>query len=822
MLPAKSGTSAKNHANKDGKPVFTGRVDYYEFIPYHSHFNPHTLATKDGELVQVIKIDGNVLGQNCENMDGLHATVRDTIRKTIADCELSEKIAFWIHVVRKRREVEYKPTAAPLPAQEETFANYVNSQWGKANNWKYSYYNEIYITLMHDGQVAPLINKELGASAVFPKYNRKIRNEYLDKLQVRMDNLSAEVIAGLSHQCHARRLSLYERPVSIVGKSQSPSIFYSELLEFFGNIFNLRSEAFPLPDVNLSVALQTCNLDFGFNSIEAKSKKDGSKRYGAMLSLKQFRDMPVETVDKVLQTPIEMIISQSFVVMPNAKALKHYHAQKELFDMSGDKESADKFGISEMLDCDRKGATDFGEQQVSIMVMADDMHRIDEEVGTFQRVFAELGLVLVREDIRMEEGFWAQFPGNFEFVRRKDTIAREKVGGFCRLNRFHEGQINGNHWGQCVSMIPTSASSPFAFNFHVDDNGHSLIFDFNSFEDKTGKVLEYFLLTQMQKYNARIFIFDRDQSARLLLNKMGGDYFPMTQLLKANKDKVEDRSPRLALNPFTLEDTKYNKSFLAAWCGLLAAPNMVLDDSGKGILRAAVDELYNLPPEERNLPNMVAILARYNTDMARELENWCGRGEYAGLFDYAGDSLASSAQLAGFDLTPAFLQPYYLLPLFSYLMHRVIASIDGSPTIIVLNEAFDLLENNFFAPRIESLLEMLRERNVMVLFTTSKTTACKELVSFPSVMNSCATHIYIPDEMPLAYNLPELGLNTQDALMLLDMNRQKGDFMVKQRGETIALRAYLEDAEDAIAIFSNDIKALGAARGRFAAMPKDY
>jgi type IV secretion system protein VirB4 len=802
------------------------RMDYYEFIPYYAHFNPHTLMTKDGELVQVIKIDANILGQKCENLDGLHETVRDTIRQAILRSDLSEKIGFWIHVVRKRRPMSYNAEFVEKDFSN-SFAGYVNTQWEKNNDWKFSYYNEIYITLMHDGQVAPLLNKNLGNKAMFPKYNRQVRNKYLDELQVRMDALSTELLKNLSENCMARRLSLYEVDIPAVG-GKATSIFYSELLEFYGNIFNLRPEKFPLPDVNLSFALQTCDLEFGFNVIEAKSKLDASSRYAAMLSLKQFRDMPAETIDMVLQTPIEMVISQSFVVMPNAKALKHYYAQKELFEMSEDISAIDKFGITEMLACDHKGTTDFGEQQINIMVMADDMTRLSAEVGTFQKVFSELGLVLVREDIRLEEAFWAQFPGNFEFVRRKDTVGREKVAGFCRLNRFHEGSMNNNHWGQCVSLIPTSVGSPYAFNFHDRDNGHSVIFDFNSFEDKAGKILQYFLLTQTRKFNARLVIFDRDQSARLLLNKLGvnkagtSNYYTMTQLLKVNRDRLEDKSPRLALNPFSLADTKYNQSFLAAWCGLLLPPDVLLSDEQKTNLRMAVAELYTLEIDQRNLQNMVAIVARSNADLAELLNKWLKGGTNAGLFDHEQDLLDINKEMLAFDLTPAIVNPAFLLPLFSYLMHRVIGSIDDSPTIIVLNEAWDLLENNFFAPRLESLLEMLRERNVMVLFTTSNPKKIIGTSILPTIMASSATKIYVPDEMPLEYPSQELEINNQDAFLLLDMNRPKGDFLVKQRGESISLQMSLLDAEDATTIFCNDIKALSSAHGRFAAVPQDY
>jgi hypothetical protein len=67
-----------------------------------------------------------------------------------------------------------------------------------------------------------------------------------------------------------------------------------------------------------------------------------------------------------------------------------------------------------------------------------------------------------------------------------------------------------------------------------------------------------------------------------------------------------------------------------------------------------------------------------------------------------------------------------------------------------------------------------------------------------------------------------MGINEQDEALLLDMDRQKGDFLLKQSGESIALRVHMTELEDIVAIFTNDLKALASARGLFAGVPKDY
>lgn len=800
-----------------GKKPATPITDRHDFIPYHGHYNAHTLITKNGELLQTIKIDGNFLGQPAENLDGVHASVREALRQALSGMVKSEDFSFWLHTVRKRAPIAYSAT---FP---DGFAGYVNAHWQQQNPVSHRYYNEIYLTVLHTGQAAPTLDQASMKYILFPGTNRRFRQRYLDTSYEALDALMMEVLGALRSQCSATRLGLAERaqqPVPI--KTMRHSFFYSEPMEFLGSLLNLHHAPFLLPDADISTALETSRLTFGFNGIEARDIDTGQRRFGALLSLKQYRDMPTETVDRLLQAPMELVISQSFKFTPAAQALKHYKAQKDFFEISGDVVSNAVFGISEMLASHHKSPTDFGEHQTTVMTMVDDHTALDAQAGKLQHIFAELGLVTVREDIKLEECFWSQFPGNFNFIRRRDMLPTEKVGGFCRLNRFTDGAYSGTHWGQCLSLIPTTVGSPYFFNFHVRDNGHTALFDFNSFGDRMGRILEYFLLSQTQKFNARLCVFDRGQSARLLLAKLGGNYFTLAQLAKANRDQREDTSARLALNPFSLEDSRHNQSFLAAWCGLVASPDAPLTDEARTTLRSAVAELYGLEPDKRTLAGMAAIVQRLDPALAEGLAAWHGRGAQAGLFDAPQDSLDAKSALLGFDMTPATANPAYLLPLFSYLMHRVIATLDGTPTIIVLNEAWDVLENAFFAPRLESLMEMLRQNNAMLLLTTSRPADAANTATLAAIQAGAATHMYLPDDVPHSYQEKGVGLSGEDALLMLSMDRQKGDVLVKQQGQATGLRVMIAELEDAVAIFSGDAKALASARGSYASLPKDY
>ncbi len=317
-------SSAKSSAANKKKSLNNGPLeDRFEFIPYHSHYNPHTIITKNGELMQVIKIDGNLRGELCENLDGIHASVCSTIRQVIAQNEVNEKISFWLHTIRKRNPmVSSFPDDIPASKRaSDEFADYVNSHWKKEHNWEDNFKNEIYLTILYEGQAIPLLDPKKIKSFAFPKANSRFCNKYIDSSYEYLDSLTLSILEGIQSQCSAKRLGLAERVMPTAGKAVRQPIFYSEIMEFLGRILNLRIEAFPLPDLDLSVALQTSLLTFGFNAIEVRSKEAGDRRFAAMLTVKQYIDMPIDAVDCVLQAPIEMVVSQSFSYIPAERAL---------------------------------------------------------------------------------------------------------------------------------------------------------------------------------------------------------------------------------------------------------------------------------------------------------------------------------------------------------------------------------------------------------------------------------------------------------------------------------------------------------------------
>lgn len=768
-----------------------------EFIPYYCHYNPHTLLTKNGELQQTIKIAINARGLNYESSTDASNIVREVIRSAITKHVKKDCFALWIHTLRKRQPIRYRGKF------REAMAAKVHDRWQQIHRWKYQYYNEIYVTVVHEGQASNLAETEHFKDVIFNSRNRVFRNRFLDQSAAELDEVIKQMLTTINQTFVAHRLQVVERVPDVNDMKVGQAVFYSEPLEFLHTILNLRSEQVLLPQLDLSSALPTTQHTFGFNALETKNAA-GKRRFAAVLSLKQYREVPSETIDRLLQAPMEFIITQCFHFIPHTGALKQYKEQKEIFEISGDLYCISASGIQDMMSSQSDRTTDFGEHQTTLMVLSDELRHLDGEVIKVQEAFSELGLITIREDIKLEEVFWSQLPANFEFIRRKDTVNTSRLAGFARLNRYPQGLSMGNHWGDAVTIFTTLVGSPYFFNYHHQDNGHTMVLDFNSFNDQFGAILMNFLLCESRKFDGRIYVFDRQRSADLLFEKLGGAYHNFSKLAR-DPDRQQ-----VKLNPFLLPDAPRNRGFLVAWLGTLIPEGMVLSDAQKDTLRQGIASLYEGPVEGRNLPALMNWLSGQDMALMKLFAKWHHEGLYAGVFDSAEESVQVKDALNAFDMNPVIKHPDAVVPVFSYLLHRIITEIDGKPSIIVLHEAFDLISNAFVAPRLESLMEMLQENNAMIIFTTSRVSKVAQTPLFQSILSKCSTHLFLPDDVRQHYEGMGIGISEYDAHRLLRMDRQKGQFLLKQNYETIALKADFKALDEIYAVFANDRKNLAA------------
>jgi len=70
---------------------------------------------------------------------------------------------------------------------------------------------------------------------------------------------------------------------------------------------------------------------------------------------------------------------------------------------------------------------------------------------------------------------------------------------------------------------------------------------------------------------------------------------------------------------------------------------------------------------------------------------------------------------------------------------------DGSPTLLVLDEAWLFLDSPIFAARIREWLKTLRKKHVAVVFATQSLADIADSPIAPALIESCPTRIYLPN-----------------------------------------------------------------------------
>ena len=87
-----------------------------------------------------------------------------------------------------------------------------------------------------------------------------------------------------------------------------------------------------------------------------------------------------------------------------------------------------------------------------------------------------------------------------------------------------------------------------------------------------------------------------------------------------------------------------------------------------------------------------------------------------------------------------------VLPVLTYLFHRLEARFDGRPTLLVLDEAWVFLDDPLFAARIREWLKTLRKKNVAVVFATQSLADIERSSIAPAIIESCPTRIFLPND----------------------------------------------------------------------------
>ena len=348
-----------------------------------------------------------------------------------------------------------------------------------------------------------------------------------------------------------------------------------------------------------------------------------------------------------------------------------------------------------------------------------------------------MGASYVREDLNAEPAYWAQLPGNQAYIARRAVISTLNCAGLSSFHAYPYGKPDGNHWGPAITIFETTSGTPFFFNFHQGDVGHTTVFG----PTGSGKtVIMAFLILQAYRVSPRLktIVFDKDRGLDIMVRAAGGTYMTL-----------EPGEPS-DWNPLLLDDTEENRVFLYQLLSFMLKPSKEgesLTPQEETIIRTAIKSVLKTRDRSyRRLSSLRALLAgseRTEGSLIARLDKWVDHGPYAWLFDNADDNLDISRPMIGFDMTSSLDDPPVRTAALLYMFHRLDEVYDGkAPIINLMDEAWKLLDDDEFKRTMKDYFKTIRKRNGLVIFGTQSADDVVQSSVSRTIIEQTSTNIF--------------------------------------------------------------------------------
>lgn len=739
------------------------------FIPYECHFDSETIITKDRELLQIVKIEGF----SFETADDEELDLRKNVRNSLFRSMTQGNIALWFHTVRRKKG------AYPGGLQPRGLAKEIDEAWKQKHENTESFQNDLYISVLRKPDTKGAAKLLHWMQKIQEKADPFSAEVALREAQKELKEVTDRVIATL-HDYGARRLGITER-------EDGP---YSEALEFLAMIINCgQHQDVRLATHSLDKYLSTRRLYFGPNAMEVRGLKE--KKYAGMVSIKEYcTETAAGMFDNFLKLPFEFVMCQSFVFTNRQVTVEAMKRKQNQMINAEDVAISQIAEISDALDVAMSGHAGFGAHHATIMAIGENLKELDNNLSMCIAEMVSLGINATREGLNLEPCYWSQLPGNYDFVARKAEINTLNLSGFASMHNYPTGHIANNQWGPAVTVLDTASGTPYFFNFHLRDVGHTMIIG----PTGAGKtVLMNFLCAQAQKFNARMFMFDKDRGADIFVRALGGVY-----------NNIEIGRPT-GFNPLKLPDTQENRAFLLEWLKVLVTINdepFTAEDLDR--LKDAIDGNYKLDHNDRKLSHIAPFLGLDGPGtLAGRIRQWHTDGPYAKLFDNDDDLIDfDESNLFGFEMGDVLANKATLAPTLMYLFHRINLSLDGTPTMVILDEAWALIDNPIFSAKIKDWLKTLRKLNAMVVFATQSVEDASKSTINDTLLQQTATQVFLPNAKATTEYQKAFLLSNREFQLIKETDPGSRFFLLKQGSDVVVARLDLAGLEEIIPVLS--------------------
>lgn len=448
-----------------------------------------------------------------------------------------------------------------------------------------------------------------------------------------------------------------------------------------------------------------------------------------------------------------------------------------LVDSDADNKALDADAALQALGGDYVG---FGYLTTTVTVFDKDSAVAAEKLRAVERIINGLGFTTIRESVNAIEAWLGSLPGHVYANVRQPLVHTLNLAHLMPLSSVWAGPAVNEHLAEVTGreappllIAETGGSTPFRLSTHVGDVGHMLIVG----PTGAGKsVLLALIALQFRRYEgAQVYIFDKGNSARAATLAMGGEHHALG---------VETA---LSFQPLRAIGEQVGRGWAAEWiAGLITHENVVVTPEVKEAIWSALTSLASAPVQERTLTGLSVLLQ--SNALKAALMPYTLDGPFGRLLDADDDRLALS-DVQCFETEELMHSQGAVLPVLTYLFHRLEKRFDGRPTLLILDEAWVYLDNPLFAARIREWLKVLRKKNVSVIFATQSLADIAGSAIAPAIIESCPQRIFLPNDRAVEpqsrATYERFGLNERQIELIARATPKRHYYLQSHRGNRL-------------------------------------
>ncbi len=435
----------------------------------------------------------------------------------------------------------------------------------------------------------------------------------------------------------------------------------------------------------------------------------------------------------------------------------------------------------------------------TVTVWDDDPRIAAEKLRLVEKVIQGRDFTAMPETINAVDAWLGSLPGHVYANVRQPPVSTLNLAHMIPLSAVWAGPERDEHFAAPPLLFgKTEGSTPFRFSLHVGDVGHTLVVG----PTGAGKsVLLALMALQFRRYaQAQVFAFDFGGSIRAAALGMGGDWHDLGGGL------TEGAETSVSLQPLARIHDVPERAWAADWIvAILMREGIAIDPQVKEHLWSALTSLASAPVGERTITGLSVLLQ--SNDLKQALRPYCVGGAYGRLLDAESEHLGhASVQafetegLIGTGAAPAVL---------AYLFHRIEGRLDGSPTLLIVDEGWLALNDEGFAGQLREWLKTLRKKNASVVFATQSLSDIDGSAIAPAIIESCQTRLLLPNERAI---YRRFGLNDRQIEILARATPKRHYYCQSRRGNRLF---ELGLSEVALALCAASSKTDQAAIARF-------